>query len=112
MTVDEEGRLHVARLKAIPEPASLLDLRKRVAGMLPRVDLPELLLEVMGRVEGFEAAFTSVAGGTSKLADFDISVAACLTATALNIGHAPVVKAGNPALERGRFSHVAQPTAR
>jgi TnpA family transposase len=94
VTVDEEGRLHVARLKAMPEPSSLVDLRKRVAGMLPRVDLPELLLEVMGRVPGFEAAFTSVAGGVSKLADFGVSVAACLTASALNIGYAPVIKAG------------------
>ncbi|MEV0234173.1 transposase [Nonomuraea sp. NPDC050786] len=108
VTVDEEGRLHVARLKAMPEPPSLVDLRKRVAGMLPRVDLPELLLEVMGRVPGFEAAFTSVAGGVSKLADFHVSVAACLTASALNIGYAPVVKAGTAALERARLSHVAQ----
>lgn len=106
--VDEEGRLHVARLKAMPEPPSLVDLRKRVVGMLPRVDLPELLLEVMGRVPGFEAAFTSVAGGVSKLSDFHVSVAACLTASALNIGYAPVVKAGTAALERARLSHVAQ----
>ncbi|MGW7484720.1 hypothetical protein ACWGH8_39825 [Nonomuraea muscovyensis] len=76
LSVDAEGRLHVARLVALPDPASLIDLRKRVAGMLPLVDLPELLLETMGRVKGFEAAFTSAAGGVSKLADFDISVAA------------------------------------
>ncbi|MGW6501358.1 Tn3 family transposase [Nonomuraea angiospora] len=44
----------------------------------------------------------------SKLADFHVSVAACLTAQALNIGYAPVVKAGTPALERGRLSHVVQ----
>jgi hypothetical protein len=107
VTVDD-GWLHVARLKAVPEPASLIDLRKRVAAMLPRVDLPELLLEVMGRVPCFEAAFTSVSGDASKLADFDISVAACLTAQALNIGYAPVIKPGTPTLERGRLSHVAQ----
>jgi hypothetical protein len=62
----------------------------------------------MGRVPAFEAAFTSAAGGVSKLADFHVSVAACLTAQALNIGYAPVVKTGTPALERGRLSHVAQ----
>jgi hypothetical protein len=75
LSVDEEGRLHVAKLVALPDPASLTDLRKRVADMLRRVDLPELLLEVMGRVKGFEQAFVSVAGGTSKLADFEVSVA-------------------------------------
>jgi hypothetical protein len=112
LSVDEEGRLHVAKLVALPDPASLTDLRKRVAGMLPRVDLPELLLEVMGRVKGFEQAFVSVAGGTSKLADFEVSVAACLTSQALNIGYAPVTKPGTTALERARLSHVAQTTCR
>lgn len=33
--------------------------RKRVAGMLPLVDLPELLLETMDRVPAFTRAFTS-----------------------------------------------------
>ncbi|WP_202126077.1 Tn3 family transposase [Actinomadura physcomitrii] len=107
-SVDEEGRLHVAKLQALPEPPSLIDLRKRLAGMLPLVDLPELLLETMDRVPAFTGAFTSTAGGTSKLADFEISVAACLTASALNIGYAPVTKSGTAALERARLSHVTQ----
>ncbi|GLY76063.1 transposase [Actinoallomurus iriomotensis] len=107
-SVDDEGRLHVAKLQALPEPPSLIDLRKRVVGMLPLVDLPELLLETMDRVPAFTRAFTSTAGGTSKLADFEISVAACLTASALNIGYAPVTKSGTAALERARLSHVMQ----
>jgi len=44
VSVDRDGRLHVAALKAIPEPPSLTDLRKRVEAMLPRVDLPEVIL--------------------------------------------------------------------
>ena len=40
--------------------------------------------------------------------DLNVSVAACLTASALNIGFGPVVKKGVEALERGRLSHVAQ----
>jgi hypothetical protein len=47
VSVDADGRLYVERIKAIPEPKSLIDLRKRVGAMLPRVDLPEVLLEVM-----------------------------------------------------------------
>ncbi|MEV4298876.1 Tn3 family transposase [Microbispora rosea] len=54
----------------------------------------------------FTRVFTPTAGGTSKLADFEISVAACLTASALNIGYAPVTKSGTAALERARLSHV------
>jgi hypothetical protein len=47
VSVDTGGRLHVSALKAIPDPPSLTDLRKRVAAMLPRVDLPEAIPEVM-----------------------------------------------------------------
>jgi TnpA family transposase len=108
VTVDDDGKLHVAALKAIPEPPSLVDLRRRVQAMLPRVDLPELLLEVMGWVPGFMAAFTSLSGGRARLADLDVSIAACLTSQALNIGYTPVAKQGVEALERARLSHVAQ----
>jgi hypothetical protein len=58
--VDAAGRLHVERIKAIPEPESLIDLRKRVNAMLPRADLPEVLLEVMGWVRAFARAFAQV----------------------------------------------------
>ena len=47
VSVDAEGRLHVGKDNALEEPASLIDLRSRTAGMLPGVDLPEMTLEVM-----------------------------------------------------------------
>ncbi|MFD8562654.1 hypothetical protein ACFV1N_35695 [Streptosporangium canum] len=72
------------------------------------MDLPELL-EVMGRVPEFEATFTSVAGEVSKLADFHVSVAACLAAQALNIPHLAEQKIFNPAMRRrGRSSAVGK----
>jgi TnpA family transposase len=37
-----------------------------------------------------------------------VTIAACLTAHALNIGYSPIVKKGVPALERDRLSHVNQ----
>jgi hypothetical protein len=44
----DEGRIRLAldRLEAVGDPASLTELRATVAAMLPRVDLPEVLLEV------------------------------------------------------------------
>jgi hypothetical protein len=60
-TVDAEGRLHLPKLSAIPEPPSLADLRKRVSAM-PRVDLPEVILEVMAWVPEFTSAFTLASG--------------------------------------------------
>ena len=103
----DQGRLHVPRLTAIPEPPSLVDLRKRVAAMLPRVDLPEVILEVMAWIPAFTSAFTSVSGGRSRLEDLHVSVAACLTAQALNIRYAPVARRGVPALEPDRLAHVS-----
>ncbi|TDD18039.1 hypothetical protein [Nonomuraea diastatica] len=43
--------------------------------MLPRIDYPELLLEVHGHTGMFDA-FTHVSGSTSRRADLDISLAA------------------------------------
>ena len=47
-------------------------------------------------------------GGRSRLRmkDLDITIAACLTSHALNIGYGPVVKKGVEALERDRIGHV------
>jgi hypothetical protein len=56
VTFDDDGRLHVAALKGVVDPPSLVDLRRRVEAMLPRVDLSELLLEVMAWVPAFPAA--------------------------------------------------------
>ncbi len=47
LSVDDQGRLHVERLQAVPDPASLVEVRRQVNGMLPRFDLPEVVLEVM-----------------------------------------------------------------
>jgi hypothetical protein len=45
--VDDAGKIHLTGVKAVEEPPSLVDLRARTTAMLPRVDLPEVLLEVM-----------------------------------------------------------------
>ncbi len=50
-------------LKAIPEPVSLVELRRRCQAMMPRVDIGELILEVMGWHPQFSAAYTHVSGG-------------------------------------------------
>ena len=108
VTVDDDGRLHVERLQAVPEPPSLVELRRQVNAMLPRVDLPEVILEVMAWESRFVAAFTAASGGRTRLGDLHVSIAACLTAHALNIGFGPIVKKGVEALERDRISHVNQ----
>ena len=107
VSVDAEGRLHVGKDNALDEPASLTGLRRRTAGMLPGVDLPEMILEVMAEHPAFASAFTAVSGGATRLKDMHISIAALLTAHSLNIGFGPVL-AGADALTRDRLAHVDQ----
>ena len=107
MILGAEGRLHADKMDAIADPPSLVDLRRRLEGMLPRFDLPDLI-EVMAWHPGFVAAFAGVSGGRSRLADLHVTIAAALTAHALNVGYVPVISEGVPALTRGRISHVDQ----
>jgi len=106
--VDDDGRLHVAALKALGEPVSLVELRGAVAHKLPRIDLSQLVLEAMTWEPEFVAAFESWSTGDARLEGLDVSVAACLAAQAMNIGYGPVVNKTDPALRRDRLSHVAQ----
>jgi hypothetical protein len=99
---DGDGRLHFAALEPEPEPASLLDLRAAVNAMLPRVDLPEVLLEVFSWT-GADQAFTSVTGGEARLKDLPVTVAALLVAHGCNVGYTPVI-GGIDALKYGRLS--------
>jgi TnpA family transposase len=108
VAIDDDGKIHLTGLKAVEEPPSLVDLRARTTGMLPRVDLPEVLLEVMSWAPEIGEAFTAASGGRSRLEDLPVSVAACLAAHAMNVGYRPVAKKGAPALERSRLSHVFQ----
>ncbi|NKY60933.1 Tn3 family transposase [Nocardia flavorosea] len=107
-TVDDDGKLHAAALTAVPDPPSLTDLRRRVEAMLPRIDLPELVLEVMSWHPGFTEAFTHVSGNPARVADLGLSVAAVLCAHAMNVGFGPVTSPGVEALTRDRLHHVDQ----
>lgn len=106
ITFDEDGRLHFAALEPELEPASLLELRAAVNAMLPRVDLPEVLLEVFSRT-GADQAFTSVTGSEARLRDLHVTLAALLVAHGCNVGYTPVI-GGLDALKYGRLSHVDQ----
>jgi TnpA family transposase len=106
--VDDAGKIHLTGVKAVEEPPSLVGLRGCTAAMLPRVDLPEAVLEVMSWVPALTEAFTAVSGGRSRLEDLPTSIAACLAAHSMNVGYRPIAKKGVPARERSRLSHVFQ----
>ncbi|MFD7305695.1 transposase [Streptomyces pharetrae] len=100
------ARLHFAALEPDPEPASLRQLREAVEAMLPRLSLPEALLEVFSWT-GADQAFTSVTGGEARLKDLHVTIAALLVAHSCNVGYIPVIGAAD-ALRYGRLSHVDQ----
>lgn len=105
----EDGRdtLTVTGLDQLEEPPSLLTLRDHVLARLPRVDLPEVLLEIHART-GFAHAFTHISAGAARVADLPVSLCAVLLAEACNIGLEPVVRSDVPALTRDRLSWVQQ----
>ena len=80
----------LSRLEKMDEPASLVALRDKVPGMLPRVDLPELLLEISARTE-FTAAFTHLSERTARATDLQVSLCAVLMAEACNTGMEPLI---------------------
>ncbi len=100
-------RLTVGRLDALEVPESLVALRERTAAMLPRIDLPDLLLEVHAWT-GFLDAYAHTSGAAPRMTDLSVTVAALLIAEACNVGLTPVIDSNNPALTRARLSHVDQ----
>ena len=105
--VDGRDTLTVTGLDKLEEPPSLLALRDQVQALLPRVDLPEVLLEIHART-GFANEFTHLSEGAARVADLPASLCAVLLAEACNIGLEPVVRSDVPALTRSRLSWVQQ----
>lgn len=106
IVLGDDGRLNFAVLEPEPEPASLLDLRAAVNAMLPRVDLPEVLLEMFSRT-GADQALTSFTGSEARLNDLHVTIAALLVAHGCNVGYIPVI-GGVDVLKYGRLSHIDQ----
>ncbi len=105
--IGTDGSVHLSPLDALPIPASLTTLRSLTSAMLPRVDLPDVLLEVHAWT-GFLSEFTHVSESVARMEQLDVSVAAVLIAEACNVGLTPVVSETSPALTRGRLTHVDQ----
>jgi len=106
-TVDGKEELILTPLDRLDEPPALLQLRADVAARLPRVDLPEVLLEIAART-GFADAFTHLTERKARVADLGTSLCAVLMAEACNTGPEPFIRYDNPALRRDRLSWVKQ----
>jgi len=105
--IDGQDQLILTGLDKLEDPASLRTLRHQVAALLPRVDLPETLLEIAAQT-GFVHEFTHLSERGGRVDDLALSICAVLIAEACNIGLEPLVQANIPALTRGRLAWVQQ----
>ena len=106
-SVNQRDELVLTGLDKLEEPTSLIGLRDEVNARLPRVDLPEILLEIAARTE-FATRFTHVSQRESRVSELTTSVCAVLIAEACNIGMEPLVHNDLPALRRSRLSWINQ----
>ena len=106
-TVEGKPELVLSPLERLDEPATLFALREQVAALLPRVDLPELLLEVHQRT-GFLHTFTHLSERTATVKELATSLCAILVGDACNIGLAPLINPAIPALQEDRLRWVQQ----
>jgi hypothetical protein len=104
---DADEDLVLTGLDRLEEPASLVALRNAVAAHRPRVDLPELLLEIDAHT-GFAGAFTHASEADARARDLATTLCAVLLAEACNTGLEPLVRPDLPALRRSRLSWVRQ----
>jgi TnpA family transposase len=106
-TIGDKQELVLSPLDKLDEPASLIALRDKVANMLPRVELPELMLEIAARTN-FTDAFTHVSERSARATDLHVSLCAVLMAEACNTGLEPLIRGDVTALKRDRLSWVDQ----
>jgi TnpA family transposase len=103
----DHERIHMRRQQKLRQTARLKGLQQAVYSLLPRIDLPELLLEIHA-LTGFADEFTHISEAQARAADLSRSVCAVLLAEACNIGIDAVAQPDVPALRRGRLRWVQQ----
>ncbi|MBE9140675.1 Tn3 family transposase [Nodosilinea sp. LEGE 07088] len=105
----ENGRqtLTISPLEKLEESENLRSLRAQVAALLPRVDLPEVLLEIHEKT-GFLNAFTHAHEEGARADNVTTSLCAVLVALACNIGLRPLQRKDTPALTKHRLAWIQQ----
>ena len=83
-----KDRVSLTPLDKLEEPPSLLKLRDQVDSLLPRVDLPDAILEIHA-LTGFADEFAHISEGRGRVEDLALSICAVLVAEACNIGLSP-----------------------
>jgi len=104
---DDYERISLTKQKKVPESKQLKQLRETIYGLLPELDLPDLLLEIH-QLTGFADEFTHISEKQARANDLTLSICAVLLAEACNVGIDDVVNPNVPALRRNRLLWVQQ----
>jgi TnpA family transposase len=104
---NNRDELVITPLDKIERPPSLIALQSAISARMPKIDLPDVMLEVAAR-SGFADPFTHVSERHARVEDFTTSLCGALIAQACNIGFEPLVRTDQPALSRARLSWVSQ----
>ncbi len=99
--------LTISNLDKLAEPDSYLQLKDKLTGLLPPVDLPELVLEINAKT-GFMEEFTHINESWARVNELPISICAVLIAQGCNIGLSALARPKVPALTRARLTWVEQ----
>jgi TnpA family transposase len=102
-----KSELILTPLDELEEPKSLTALKEAVDALIPRIDLPELILEISART-GFTDSFTHISERVTRASDLWVSVCAVLMAEACNTGIEAFVREDTPALKKDRLFWVIQ----
>lgn len=106
-TTADGASFSLSKLEAMTEPPSLVQLQRASEALYPRVDVPDVLLDMHGYTR-FADEFTHISERNARVDDLHVSVCAVLVAEACNIGLEPVVRPDIPALTRARLAWVQQ----
>ena len=104
---NDRDELVLSPLDKLERPPSLIALQSAISARMPKVDLPDVMLEVATR-SGFADVFTHVSERHARVEEFTTSLCGGLIAQACNIGFEPLVRTDQPALSRERLSWVSQ----
>ncbi len=105
--INRKSELILTPLDELEEPKSLTALKKAINALIPRVDLPELILEISVRTS-FTDSFTHISERATRSSDLWISICAALMAEACNTGIEAFVREDIPALKKDRLFWVLQ----
>ncbi|MFD4916996.1 Tn3 family transposase [Streptomyces virginiae] len=105
----DDGTLALRKTPGVP--ASLARLSRQVNKMLPRVELSQVVVEVLSRTGGARA-FTTPNGSPSPYTEFDLSLAAVMVGLGSNLGLQAVAEeereGARETLTLARLDHVSR----